>query len=134
MKKTLLILLFVAVFFTSLPIALSAVDQPAPEKTVIDDILPIDVVREKPGKEGTEAVPTADLKTGIIPQVIKVILLLAGTVSFGVFVYAGVMLVIAQGNEEDITKFKNILIWSIVGLVFITTAYALVRGVFQLIF
>lgn len=99
----------------------------AKAKSVIEGILPGSLV------EG-QGVVTKELKTEVVPTAIKVVLGLAGTVSFGVFVYAGVMLIIAQGNEEDITKFKNILMWSLVGLIFITTAYALVRGVMQLVF
>ncbi len=82
----------------------------------------------------TSPLPTGDLKFEIIPQLIKILLALTGSFSFIVFVYAGIKLIIAQGNEEEVTKFKNILLWSAVGLVFITTAYALVSGIMQLVF
>lgn len=78
--------------------------------------------------------PKGHFKKQIIPSAIKMILAITGTVSFGVFVYAGVMLIIAQGNEEEITKFKNILIWSAVGLAFIMASYAIVTGIMQLVF
>ncbi|MBI4994244.1 hypothetical protein HZC21_01195 [Candidatus Peregrinibacteria bacterium] len=81
-----------------------------------------------------KALPTGNFRFEIIPKVIKLTLALVGTVSVIVFVYAGVMLVIAQGNEEDLKKFKEILVWSIVGLIFITVSYALVSGVMQLVF
>lgn len=100
---------------------------------VEDDILPERSVEIKTGQT-RQRLPTANLKTEITPKVIKIALALAGSISFGVFVYAGIMLVISQGNEEEITKFKNILIWSIVGLLVITTSYAIVRGVLQLVF
>lgn len=86
-------------------------------------------------EEGSKInLPKGHFKKQIIPNVIKIILAITGTVSFGVFVYAGVMLIIAQGNEEEITKFKNILIWSAVGLAFIMASYAIVTGVMQLVF
>ena len=91
---------------------------------VINNILPENVV------DG--AVPTGDLKMAILPQAIKILLGIAGSVAFGVFVYAGIQMVISQGNEEELTKTKNIFIWSLIGLAFITAAYALVRGVMQL--
>lgn len=107
------------------------------------DTLRGDTVEEKGNKISESILPTqlgkdqgmatADLKTGIVPQAIKIVLALAGVVSFGIFVYAGIMLVIAQGNEEDVTKAKSTFIWSLVGLAFITTAYALVRGIMQLV-
>jgi hypothetical protein len=89
-----------------------------------------------PPKSGGEDIPLpkGQFKTEIIPKAIGIFLGIAGVITTGVLVYAGVMLVISQGNEEEITKFKNILIWSIVGLVFITTSYAIVRGVLQLSF
>ena len=98
-------------------------------KEKLDKILP-------PGsaQQGGQSLPSSDLATGIVPQAIKILLALTGTVSFIVFVYAGIMLIIAQGNEEEITKFKNILLWSVVGLVFIGAAYALVSGVLQISF
>lgn len=82
----------------------------------------------------TMPLPSADLMQGIVPQAIRLLLMLTGTASFIIFVYAGVMLVIAQGNEQEVTKFKNIVIWSMVGLVFIITAYALVSGIMQISF
>lgn len=94
----------------------------------IDELLPKDIVKQ----HSSEALPTSDLKTEILPQLIKIFLGFVGTISFGVFVYAGVMLIISQGKEEEITKFKNILIWSVVGLTFIITAYALVSGVLKI--
>lgn len=97
------------------------------------DILPPGVVKtEEFG--GTAKLPTANLKMDILPQLIKVTLALVGSVSFIVFVYAGIMLVISQGDEEDMKKFKEILIWSLVGLLFITTSYLLVRGVMNVMF
>ena len=98
-------------------------------KSKLDTLLP-------PKTSGGAEIPLAkgQFKTEIIPKAIGIFLALAAVVTTGVLVYAGVMLVISQGNEEEITKFKNILIWSIVGLVFITTSYAIVRGVLQLSF
>ncbi len=83
---------------------------------------------------GKPALPTGNLKLEVVPTMIKMFLALSGSISMIVFVYAGVMLIISQGNEEEITKFKNILIWSIVGLIFTTTSYALVRGLLQISF
>ncbi len=128
MKRIFSILfLSLAVFsICALPVAM-ADDIEDKANKVSESILPTEL-----GKE--QGMATADLKTGIVPQAIKIVLALAGVVSFVVFVYAGIMMVIAQGNEEEVTKAKNTFIWSLIGLAFITTAYALVRGVMQLIF
>lgn len=97
----------------------------------INDILPPDVVKSD---SGGKDLPSGDFKKEIVPKAIKILLTLVGSVSVCVFVYAGIMLIMAQGNEEELKKFKEILIWSAIGLVFITTAYALVRGIMQLSF
>lgn len=130
-KKFFAVVIIISVAFLWAVPAL-AVDTPAETaiKEKVDEVLPSDVFGKIEGKTP----PTGDFKKEIIPQAIKIVLALAGTVSFGVFVYAGVMLIISQGNEEEITKFKNILIWSIIGLLFITTSYALVSGVMKLSF
>jgi len=96
---------------------------------VLGEILPEEVIQDAGNKA---AVPTGDLKMAILPQAIKILLGIAGSIAFGVFVYAGIQMVISQGNEEELTKTKNIFIWSLIGLAFITAAYALVRGVMQL--
>lgn len=130
---------FFAIFILTLILAPTMAVAPvcfaAPSiKENIDYILPPDTVKPDGSQAGQKAVPSGDLQTEILPSAIKILLGLVGTVTFAVFSYAGVMLVIAQGKEEDITKFKNILIWSLVGLVFIVTAYALVRGVMNINF
>ena len=81
-----------------------------------------------------KVLPTGDFRTSIIPKAIKLTLALVGTVSVIVFVYAGVMLVISQGNEDDIKKFKEMITWSLIGLVFIVASYAIVTGVMTLVF
>lgn len=127
-------------FFIALngsPAALAAPDTaPANGQSAIDKrvdiIFPPGSVQDKDNNQG--ALPTGDLKKDIVPAAIKIALALAGTLFFCAIVYSGVMLVIAQGNEEELTKFKNMLIWSLVGLAFITASYALVRGVMNLVF
>lgn len=131
-KKILLLALFVTMLFVYAPQVLAA----GPEEAIqgkIDNILPPTIVEPVDERSGV-APPTSNLKFEIIPKAINIFLAMAGTMSFIVFVYAGVMLIIAQGNEEEITKFKNVLIWSIVGLLLITAAYALVRGIMNLVF
>lgn len=116
--------MFTAILFTSSVPAFAAGSK-------LDEILPPSVL---PSTDGHQALPSGDLKLDIVPQAISILLGLAATVSFVVFVYAGIMLIIAQGNEEEVTKFKNILIWSLVGLLAITISYAIVRGIMQLSF
>lgn len=111
-------------------VMVSAEKHEAEIESKLDELLPKGVVHEKT----SEGLPTANLKKEILPQIIRTFLLLVGSINMVVFVYAGIMLIIAQGNEEEITKFKNIIIWSLVGLAFVMAAYAIVTGVMQLVF
>jgi len=121
-----IVLLFIATALCAVPVAVFAVSK-------ADDILPSKDYASSNVNE-KQTLPEEDFETQIVPNIIKIFLRLVGTIIFGVFVYAGVMLVLAQGNEEEITKFKNLLIWSLVGTAFIVASYAIVSGAMQLVF
>lgn len=104
--------------------------EPTPEDILSKDSVRMPVL----GPESSVALPTKDLKDEILPQAVNFFLGMVATISFCMFVYAGVNLVISQGNEEEMTKFKNMLLWSVIGLVFITMSFAIVKGVLQLQF
>ncbi len=101
---------------------------------VAEDILPKSSVNQLGSTSSNPVLPTKDLKDDIIPQAVNFFLGMVATISFGMFLYAGVNLVISQGNEEEMTKFKNMMVWSIVGLVVITLSFAIVKGVLNLQF
>ncbi len=65
----------------------------------------------------------------ILAGIVKFILAITGALAFVSFTYAGVMMVTARGNEEQIKKGKDILLWSIIALAIIATSYSLVLGV-----
>lgn len=70
----------------------------------------------------------------ILGAVIRFILAVTGALAFTSFTYAGVLMVSARGNEEQIKKGKDMLLWSLIALTIIATSYALVLGVSQLKF
>ncbi len=70
--------------------------------------------------EGTEAVSI------IIGQVIKLILGIIGAVALLMFVYGGFTWLTSAGSGEKVEKGKNILIWSVIGLIVILTSYVAV--------
>lgn len=135
MKKTVFAILFLVLWAVPAALVLAGPFDDAVSGKV-NQLLPQASVRvnEEGQQAGRQALPFADLKTQILPKAIKTFLMLVGSLSLAVFVYAGVMLVVAQGKEEDITKFKNILLWSLVGLAFITASYAIVRGIMGISF
>jgi TRAP-type C4-dicarboxylate transport system permease small subunit len=52
-------------------------------------------------------------------------------VFFGLTLYAGLRWMTAQGNEEMVTKSKEILKAAIIGLVIVTASYALTKFIFS---
>lgn len=70
----------------------------------------------------------------ILGAVIRFVLAVTGALAFVSFTYAGVLMVSARGNEEQIKKGKDMLLWSLIALTIIATSYALVLGVSQLKF
>lgn len=98
----------------------------------VESILPPASVQQIGG--GAAQIATSDLKDKIVPDAVKLFLSVVATISFVMFLYAGINLVISQGNEEEMTKFKNMMLWAVVGLLFITMSFAIVKGVLQLQF
>ena len=62
---------------------------------------------------------------GTVATVIKTVLALVGTVFLVLTIYAGIMGMTAQGEEEKVTKAKDIIKASVIGLIVIMSAYAI---------
>lgn len=67
---------------------------------------------------------SSDLGTAVA-TVIKTVLALVGTVFLVLTIYAGILWMTAQGEEEKVTKAKEIIKASVIGLVIIMSAYAI---------
>ena len=80
-----------------------------------------------------EYLPTGSWQT-ILASAIKIILGIAGSLTVVAFTVGGVMMIMAQGDEEDISKGKKIIYLSLLALIFIAGAYAVVLGLTQLEF
>jgi hypothetical protein len=65
----------------------------------------------------------------LIGTVINEVLGIVGSVALIMFVYGGIIWMTAGGNEQSITKGKNILMWAAVGIIVIFSSYALVKFV-----
>jgi len=53
-----------------------------------------------------------------------------GLIAVSMIIYAGILLVTAQGDDQQIGKGKKILLWAAVGLVLIMLSFAIVRMIF----
>jgi hypothetical protein len=69
--------------------------------------------------------------TEVIARGIKVALGVAGTISFALFIYAGVMLMISGGNSERTGKAKQTMVWATLGVFIIFASYAIVSFIFE---
>lgn len=72
----------------------------------------------------------ADIK-GCLENVVKYVLGLAGVLALAAVVYGGFLYITAAGNQERVESGKNAVTYSIIGLVVIGLAYAIVSFVFQ---
>jgi len=86
-------------------------------------------------KDGTVELcnPLGDKTDTSIPtllgKIINSVLGIIGSLALVMFIYGGATWMLSGGNQEKVTKGKQILIWATFGLVIIFTAYALVRFV-----
>ena len=73
----------------------------------------------------TNPLGSTDLRV-VIGYIIKALLGLSGAIALFVFVWSGIMMMLAAGSPEKIKTAKNSLTWATIGLVVIFTAYTLV--------
>lgn len=66
----------------------------------------------------------------LIGKVIQAVLGLVGSLALLMFVYGGLTWMTAAGNGDKVQKGKDILVWSVIGLVVIFSSYVLVKFVF----
>ena len=68
------------------------------------------------------------LNFNTIPDLIRALLQIAVTIAMPIvvifIVYAGFLFVSARGNEQQITKAKSVLTWSVIGAMLIIGAWA----------
>ena len=69
-----------------------------------------------------------DLETKVFPKTLKFIFQISSFLIMIIFVYAGIRLVLSQGQEEELKTAKNMLLNSVIGAVIIMASFALVTG------
>ena len=75
----------------------------------------------------------AESVPNLIGTIISAILGIVGSLALIMFIYGGIVWMTAAGNEQSVTKGKNILTWATLGLVVIFFSYAIVTFVIQTI-
>lgn len=74
---------------------------------------------------GTEKTGLSGSLADTVSTVIKAVLALVGTMFLVLTIYAGILWMTAQGNDEMVTKAVGIIKASVIGLVIIMSAYAI---------
>ena len=81
-------------------------------------------LQEIGGANGEKIGVASDLPTAI-STVIKAVLSLVGTIFLALTIYAGILWMTAQGEEEKAKKARDIITMAVIGLVIIMSAYAI---------
>ncbi len=146
MKKLILITLSTIIFILSLSgTAIAACESDsqcaAGTRCIYNECLdPLSIMLERPGgidnvKTPVEAgavaaLPDISLESGF-QTAMKTILGASMIITIVAIVFAAVYYIISQGNDEDISKAKNIILYLIIGMAIMAAAYGLVTGVVQ---
>lgn len=83
---------------------------------------------------GIENLANGELITNLLPQLILLITQIIGVFALCLALYAGVLMVIRNGDEENVTKAKKLIIWGVVGASISFLAYMIVNAVILLNF
>ena len=131
--KKLILLLFITLNLLISPISLTpsvyAQDQ---AQTKLEELRQGDlekITESKILKDKNIQFVEEDLETKVLPRILRIIFSLSSLLIMIIFVYAGIRLVFSQGDEEELSHAKNMLIYSIVGAVIIMISFGLVTGV-----
>jgi hypothetical protein len=65
----------------------------------------------------------------IIANIIQAVLSIVGSLALLMFVYGGVLWITSFGEEKRISKGKTIIVWAVLGLALIASAYVIVNAV-----
>jgi hypothetical protein len=67
----------------------------------------------------------------LVGNIINFILGFVGTIALVLFIYGGFTWMLSAGSPDKVKKGKNIIVWAVIGLFVVFTAYILVRFVIQ---
>lgn len=73
--------------------------------------------------------PSGDALTEVVPAIVTNFFYVIGFLIFAALIYAGVLLVIGRGNEENTEKAKQILTSGALALALVVLGYAIVYGI-----
>lgn len=69
----------------------------------------------------------------IVSRLIKMVLGFTGVIAIAMFMYGAIIISTSAGAEKKVTEGKNIIIWSVVGIIVTFSAYAIVNATLKVI-
>ena len=132
MKKLILLLFLTLSVLVSPPIQATSVYAQDAAQTKLETLRQGDlekITESKILKDTNIQFVEEDLETKVLPRIIRIIFSVSSLLIMIIFVYAGIRLVFAQGDEEELGHAKNMLINSTIGAVIIMISFGLVTGV-----
>ena len=69
-----------------------------------------------------------NLETQILPRILKILIYSSILIFTGLFIYAGIILIISNGDETSYTEVKNLIINTLIGVGVILGSYAIIYG------
>ena len=127
MKKTLFCLTMIGLL-GGLVFATPALADPATDKNIQE------ICKAQPTASICPDLQTSDSEgafTTILQNIINALLFAAGIITVIMIVVSGIRFVVGRGNPDAVTKARNTLLYSIVGLVVAVSAWAIVNFVFN---
>lgn len=91
-------------------------------------------VTKKVNSQSSKTLPNplgTDNPNVLIGNIINFVLGFVGTIALVLFIYGGFTWMLSAGAPAKVKKGKDIIVWSIIGLFVVFTAYILVRFVIQ---
>ena len=64
---------------------------------------------------------------GRVGQILSVATTFLGVVFLGLMIYAGFIWMMSRGNEQEVAKAKNMIIYAVIGLVVVLSAYTITK-------
>lgn len=118
-KKLISLIFFLALFLNFIP-SFSASLIYAQDYGLNETVQEIDAFKDQ---------TVSDINTGFIQtkagEIVGLVLSFVGVLFLILIIYAGITWMTAQGNEQKVTKAKDLLINAIVGLIIVFAAYAI---------
>ncbi|HKL17063.1 MAG TPA: pilin [Patescibacteria group bacterium] len=71
--------------------------------------------------------------TEVATNIIETILGLVGVLALVMFIYGGILWMTSAGNEKQVKKGKDTLVWSVLGLAIIFFSYAILQFVLDVL-